>query len=55
MEFEIRKVGAEFQIFDKATSTLVGKAQKIVACNNQNLVVDMRIQASMPEGGLPLV
>lgn len=55
MEFEIRKVGAEYQIFDKASGAMIGKAQKIVACNNQNLVVDMRLLASMPEGGLPLV
>jgi hypothetical protein len=55
MEFEIRKVGVEFQVFEKASGELVGKAWKIVQCNNQNLVLDMRIQASMPEGGLPLV
>jgi len=55
MEFEIRKVGAEFQVFEKAGGVLVGKALKVTGCNNQNLIVNMQIQASMPEGGLPLV
>ena len=54
MEFEIRRVGTVYQVFDKVSGELVGNAQKVAGCNNQLLVVDMRIQASMPEGGLPL-
>ena len=54
MEFEIRNISQSFKVFEKGTENLIGTATKISSLNNQNLVLDVRIVASMPEGGLSL-